>query len=235
MKLSLCLTNYNRTELLAASFAQVLKDERIGEVVISDDCSSDSVWEWLVNKYKDEPKVRLHRNEVNLGMLVNKNEAISLAKYKWCILFDSDNVLTTEYLDALFTHFNENHYAWQDNMIYMPTGALPNFDYSKYAGSVVFKTNAKALMNEPMFVCALNTCNYVVNRDSYLKVFNYNAEMKATDTIWFNYNWLKNNGGFFFVPNMTYQHLVHDESGFMQDYRYNLQKGEEVKKMIMAL
>jgi glycosyltransferase involved in cell wall biosynthesis len=43
-KISLCLTNYNRKELLMESFAHVLNDERISEIIISDDHSDEDIY-----------------------------------------------------------------------------------------------------------------------------------------------------------------------------------------------
>lgn len=59
--------------------------------------------------------------------------------------------------------------------------------------------------------------------------------MKATDTIWFSYLWLKSGRLMFIVKDMHYFHRVHKDSGFLQEVDYNMKKAEEIKKMIMEL
>lgn len=243
MKLSLCITTYNRPELTIKAFEKVYADPRIDEIVIVDDCSSSSNWHILQSAISnadsirfERGKIRLHRNKQNLGMSRNKARAIELAKNEWCILFDSDNVLDVDYIDALYSIFPEDLDNLRPNIIYCPDFARPQFDYRKLSGRAFTPAMVKyeiAKSNE--LNMAMNTCNYVVNREKYLEAYKYDARHIASDTIWFNYNWLKAGNYFYFVPGMQYEHLVHDGSGFMQDAAGNMARAEEVRKLIMQL
>ena len=245
--ISLCITNYNRYEMLLESFAQVLNDDRISEIVIVDDCSTDEIYGKVLAAVFDMPKVKLYRNQQNLGMSLNKKRAVELAKSEWCIILDSDNAIGLDYLDALFKtgHFyaaplrnrgitTPEHYFY-DNWIYCPSFAKPQFDYRKFEGWHTRLPYAKNLLKDPAGECLFNTCNYVVNRAEYLKVYQHNPEMKGTDTIWFNYLWLKAGNSFYVVPGMEYFHRVHDGSGFLADCSYNMAKAKEVKELIKSL
>lgn len=90
-------------------------------------------------------------------------------------------------------------------------------------------------MLTPIGECLFNTCNYLVNRAEYLRVYQHNADMKATDTIHFNYLWLSAGNHFYVVPGMEYYHRVHDGSGFLQDCSYNMAKAKEIKELIKSL
>jgi hypothetical protein len=81
----------------------------------------------------------------------------------------------------------------------------------------------------------MNTCNYLVNREEYLKIYQHNPEMKGTDTIWFNYLWLKAGNSFYVVPGMEYYHRVWEGSGFLADCDYNMKRAKEVKELIKQL
>jgi hypothetical protein len=81
----------------------------------------------------------------------------------------------------------------------------------------------------------MNTANYIVHRDNYLATYQYNQDHIASDTIWHNYNHLKNGGLFCVVPDMQYTHRVHPGSGFLQGIDHNMKMQNEVRKMIMAL
>lgn len=236
MKLiSLCITNFNRTHEVIRAFENVLNDERIGEIIISDDCSGEENYLELekqvarISAMTLRPKTKLYRNEENLGMSRNKAKAIELASNEYCIIFDSDNILEKKYLDALYKK------QWYPDIIYMPDFARPHFDYRNFREDRISALSVKRLSRKPMFDCLMNTCNYFVHRETYLKTFQTNDEIKGTDTIWFNYLWLKSGKSFFVVPNMDYQHTVHDGSGWLKDAEYNSTKGEEIKKMILAL
>jgi len=226
--ISLCITNYNRYEMLLESFAQVLNDDRISEIVIVDDCSEYEAYFKIALAIKEMSKVRLYRNDVNLGMSLNKKRAVELAKSDWCIILDSDNVIGPDYLDALPDYRLKN-------TIYCPSFARPQFDYSHFSRILIDKLSVGAFIDrkagEPLF----NTCNYAVNREEYLKVYRHNPEMKGTDTIWFNYLWLKAGNSFYVVPGMEYYHRVWEGSGFLADCSYNMTKAKEVKELIKQL
>jgi glycosyltransferase involved in cell wall biosynthesis len=227
--LSLCLTNYNRYEMLIESFEHVLHDDRISEVIISDDHSDLTIYNKLLDRFKNEPKVKISRNPFNLGMSRNKKRAIELASNEWCILFDSDNVIKPDYLDAILIM------VLFDHAIYCPEAALPEFDYRFFAGQTINRKNIHSYLQRPMFDCLLNTCNYVVNREKYLEVYQHDPKIKASDTIHFNYLWLKSGGSFYVVPEMKYFHRVHKGSGFLADTQYNLRQAEQTKNLIMQL
>src|SRR6187455_1389546 len=96
MKLSLCITTFNRTDMVLEVFEKVYDHPLIDEIVIVDDCSNDDNFEELRCLLLDHPskdKIRFFRNIQNLGMSRNKREAVSRAENEWCILFDSDNII----------------------------------------------------------------------------------------------------------------------------------------------
>lgn len=229
--LSLCITTYNRFEMTMGSFAQIINDDRISEIVIVDDCSEIEYYDKLAAATIDMPKVRLIRNEKNLGMSLNKKKAIELAKSEWCIIFDSDNVIGIDYLDAFEQRVNNKNHE----IIYCPDFAAPNFDYRHHGGCYIDKSNSASFIKKTMAEPLLNTCNYIINRAKYLEVYKPNEAMKGTDTIWLNYLWLCAGYTFYIVPGMQYFHRVHDESGFLADCDYNMKKAKEVKNLILNI
>lgn len=232
--MSLAITTYNRTLMTVESFEKVLNDDRISEIVIVDDCSNREILNDLsiiIARMDDKKdKVKLFVNYENIGMSRNKAKAISLCKEDFAIIFDSDNVLISEYLDAFEKVYNKFKYS--KNTIFMPSGALPKFDYSEFKGCTIDKYNVNSFIDIGLFGCLINTCNYIVPVKSYAQVYCHNPEMKETDTAWFNYLWLKNGNLFYVVPDMVYNHLVHDGSGFMENLDYNMQKSKEITEMI---
>lgn len=215
MSITLALTHYNRRDFLIESISKVIEDSRISEVVISDDCSTDSSFGDLLVHYKHFPKVHIFKNQHNVDCYANKRAAVLRATNDWVILFDSDNILPVSYLDALFALK-----CWDADVLYCPEFAEPHFDYTAFSGLTVDRTNVAMLLGKPKFECALNTANYFVNRRSYLDVWDGSVDPHTADSIYQAYNWLKSGRRIFFVPGLRYFHRIHNGS----HYKLNVHK-----------
>lgn len=202
--ISLCITTFNRTELLFDSFRNVINDDRISEIVIVDDKSDDKIYQTVAWFCKDIDKVKLYRNDTNLDCYRNKRQAVKKASNEWVILFDSDNILTTQYVDCL------KNETWTPDTILQPQAARPHFDFTKYAGLTVDRTNVSAYMEDATFQTMLNAMNYFVNRDEYLRVWDKNVDPVTSDSFFQNYNWLAAGNHIKVVPGMEYTHRVND-------------------------
>lgn len=229
--ISLCLTHHNRFDLLIESFAQVIDDIRISEIVISDDASNDGSYQKLIEYFAGNEKVKLFQNKSNVNMSLNKKIALEYATNELCILFDSDNVISLSYIDALF----RNGQLMASKVINVPEFAFPDFDFRKYSGKYIRAKDAKENMNDPMFRCLLNCCNYAVVAKEYINLYEYDESVKESDTIAFNYKWLKAGNSFYVVPAMKYFHRVHPFSGFLKNIDYNMKQAKYFENKILEL
>lgn len=208
--ITLALTHYNRFDMILEAIEQVKDDPRIAEIVISDDCSDDGSYQALRDKFLWSHKVSLYRNERNLDCYGNKAKAVELANNPWVILFDSDNVISPEYLDAL-----EKVQPWEKDVAYLPTFAQPEFDYREFEGLVVTRRNVSSYMENETFRTALNTANHFMYRDEYLRAWDSNAVPHTSDSIYMNFLWLQAGNKIMFVPGLHYFHRLHDGSHFV--------------------
>lgn len=239
MKLTLAITTFNRYELLKESYTQVIDDPRISEIIIVDDCSTEPGIKEKVNSLASG-KVKVFHQVENRGMSRNKCDAIAYASNPWVIIFDSDNIIGPDYLDAFFEFLNAwdepyGEHSIRNNFIFCPSFAKPEFDFRKYEGIRFSAADAAKEIKSDVFNVCLNCCNCIVNRDFYLKTYQYNPRHIASDTIWHSYNHLKAGGSFYIVPGMHYFHRVHKGSGFLQGVDHNMRMQAEVRKMIMEL
>lgn len=212
--ITLSLTTYQRTDLLYESFRQLINDDRVSEIVIVDDCSSDEVYHtirWQVNSI---PKVKLYRNPCNQDCYRNKQIAISFASNDWVIIGDSDNIFTPEYVNSLFALD-----GWASKCVYQPSFAKPHFDFTAYQGKYIEQGNVHKFMGDPTFGTMLNAMNYFVNKEEYLNVWDGSIDPVTSDSIFQNYNWLKAGNSIYVVPGLTYEHRVHDGSHYQQNFR----------------
>lgn len=208
-KISLCITTYNRYELTLEAFAQVANDERISEIVIVDDCSESEIYKKLETAVSFCKKVKLFYNLVNEDCYRNKRTAVSFSSNEWCVIWDSDNIMTTDYLDKIFAIDN-----WDENTFYQPAFARPLFDFSAYAGMTINRHNVAEIFDRPMASTMFNAMNYFVNRDRYLEVWQSDIDPHTADSILQNYNHLANGGEIYVVPHLEYDHRVHNGSHY---------------------
>lgn len=234
-KISLAITTYNRIDFTLKSFEKIYDDKRISEIVIVDDCSNIENFEMLRNKIAEiygveNSKIKLFRNEENIGTGENKKMAISLCENDWVIILDSDNNIDRTYIDCLYKMV-----SWSGDVIYCPSKA-GDFDYSFYNNTRIGRKLASSLIeDDKRFQCLLNNCNYFVNKKEYLKIQKHSTDVKSLDGIFFNYHWLKNNKEFFVVPDLIYEHVVHSENRWTIDKEENEKMLPDIIKKIKDL
>ena len=210
---SFCVTTWMRFEMVIECFSQILDDDRISEVIISDDASTDGSYEKLCDYFRHEPKVKIYQNSINLDCFLNKRRAIELATNDFIIIADSDNIFSTDYLDRIFD------YSWSEDVIFQPSFAMPNFDFQQYQGLIITKNNVAEYIDKPMFETMLNAFNFFVNKNSFLETWDKMEilEPMTSDSLWFNYNWLKDGKSIFVVPDLFYYHRVHEGSHYQNN------------------
>lgn len=222
-QIGIAITTRNRYDFTIASFEKVLNDGRVGIVVLSDDASDDGSFEKLEQHFKYHPKIKLHQNNETLGVYGNKHMAISLSPMPWNILFDSDNILSEDYLNTIF-----NLPDWEDNVAYCPDYAKDALDYQHFAGVKITDQNAGNYIDQRNGGSLFNTLNYFCNRDFFLKVFDPTANPIAADSICINHGYLINGGAMFIVEGLQYYHRIHP----MSYYVLNTHKSDEYHRII---
>jgi glycosyltransferase involved in cell wall biosynthesis len=228
--ISICIPTHERYELLLESFDKVVKDDRVGEIVIVDDFSSEENYNDVRNAVKWMPKVKLYRNDKNLDCYRNKHEAISKATNEYCIILDSDNVIDKAFIDKIYQQ------EWEPETILAPDWAMPTFDYTEFSGLTVTKQNVADYMQKKFFTTCLNCMNYFVNRDKYMEVWDGSVDPVTADSIFQNYNWLKSGYKIKIVEGLRYFHRIHNGSHY-QNNNQRTEKGfyEKIEQNLMEL
>jgi glycosyltransferase involved in cell wall biosynthesis len=210
-KISVCVTFFNRSDMIGKCIEAALKDDRVSEIIIIDDQSSQQHYNSLLEQFGNLEKVKLSQNNENIGCYRNKHDAISRASNENVCIWDSDNQFDKSYIDKLYEYG-----FWNPENIYAPSLAGP-FDYRAFEGSLLNKQNIAKFVGQPRFDAMMNTMNYFVNRDEYLKVWDSNAKPYAIDSIYHNLQWIKSGRNFFVVPGLNYDHTVHKGSLYMKE------------------
>lgn len=100
--LSVLMTSYNRESLISESIESVLRSSYSEfEFIIVDDASTDSTWQ-IINEYASKDnRIKVYRNEVNIGDYINRNKAVSFANGKYIKFVDSDDVIGENLLSIM--------------------------------------------------------------------------------------------------------------------------------------
>ena len=92
-KVSIIMSVYNGLLYLEESIESILNQSFTDfEFIIIDDCSTDNSWD-ILNKYaKKDTRIKLHKNEVNIGLTKSLNKGLRLAKGEYIARQDADDI-----------------------------------------------------------------------------------------------------------------------------------------------
>ena len=91
MTLSVCMATYNGERYLPEQVASILAQmEPTDELVVVDDASRDGTVAYLEGL--GDPRIRVHRNEANLGHVQSFAKVIGLARQPYILMADQDDV-----------------------------------------------------------------------------------------------------------------------------------------------
>lgn len=96
-KVTIMIPTYNQAEYIGDAIESALsQDYENLEVVVADDCSTDSTPQ-VVGKYSHDPRLVYHRNTKNLGRVGNyHNTAHNVATGDWLVNLDGDDYYTSK-------------------------------------------------------------------------------------------------------------------------------------------
>lgn len=227
--ISFSLTTYNRFEFTKNCIDSVINDGRISEIVCHDDDSEDQYWDKLYWEYKGVDKIKLTRNRRNLDCYENKMMSVLSAESEYCIVADSDNTYPKEYIDAIF---NEE---WDMKTILAPSFARDTFDYREFSGLIVTKENVNEYFDKPFFSTMMNTMNFFVHREEFLRTWDGTVDPVTADSIYFAYCWLARGNKIKVVEGMEYQHAIHSGSHYVNNCNRTGNFHSEVENKIRQL
>lgn len=107
--ISIALASYNGSKYIREQLDSILSQTyQDFELIICDDCSTDNTWQILEEYAEKDNRVKIFRNDTNLGFKKNFEKAISLSKGEYIALSDQDDVWTEDHLDILLHGMKDN-------------------------------------------------------------------------------------------------------------------------------
>jgi glycosyltransferase involved in cell wall biosynthesis len=223
-KITLAIPFYNTSQYFLEAVEYALNNDFVDEIVVNDDCSSEDEWNKLneiVNNL-NTPKIKLFRNEVNLGGFRNKYTAVQNSSCDWVYLLDSDNHPTPDTLGVL-----ESLDELDPNICYCPEKLLLYKEEDGYTNEALYHFKYETVGSEEAkdgiikrtkwFDWFLNTGNYFFNKEYYLEYMrepfeDQTTELLHADVLAFSHFWLRSGGEFKVVPNFHYHHRLRSAS-----------------------
>jgi glycosyltransferase involved in cell wall biosynthesis len=105
---SIVMCTYNGEMYLNEQIESVLKqDYQNFELIVVDDHSTDNTWKLLENWRKKDNRIRIFRNEVNLGYNKNFEKAIQLASGDFISICDQDDIWLPQKISKTVNAFTD--------------------------------------------------------------------------------------------------------------------------------
>jgi hypothetical protein len=233
---SLCIPTMDRFDsFLSVNLPKYLENEYIDEIIITDENGNDI--EKINNHFPNNPKIILIKNEKRLGPFLNKLKVCSYAKNEWIALIDSDNFADKNYFIIAKDYITEN-IKDEKNIILSPCRLKPNFDFTHLSNFIFTKNNIQENLELEKKIIQPNNCacsvlfnagNYIINK-YLINNLNIDNELEniekssACDVIYFNILLLEQlNLNLHVVPNLEYEHVVHNKSIYIQTASHNVE------------
>lgn len=106
---SVCIPVYNGVPFIGPALDSVLSQTHQDfEVVVVDNCSTDGTWEILEKYAAQDERVRLLRNESNIGAVPNWNRAVDACTHELVKLLCADDRILPRCLERQVGAFDEN-------------------------------------------------------------------------------------------------------------------------------
>jgi len=126
------------------------------ELVIIDDCSTDSTIE-LIEPYLSDERVRLIKNDRNIGYKKNFEKAIGLCAGEYIALSDQDDIWFYNKLDYLISNIGDYDLIHSDAHIIDGDNMIVHSSYSKYSSKSLNNTPRNIILNGSVTGC---TCMF---------------------------------------------------------------------------
>jgi glycosyltransferase involved in cell wall biosynthesis len=225
-KITLTIPTYNSSQYLNDCLKYSIDNEFIGEIVINDDFSSEENYYSLLSIVEklDTNKIKVYRNQCNLGAFRNKYIAVDKSNYEWIYLLDSDNHPFQDTYDILKTiDQGVANICYSPSKLYCKHDGDVDYsaisDYNNFGYDLIGIEESKdaLIKRKKWFDWFINTGNYFFNRNFYLESLkdpfeNFSQYKLFADTAASFYFMLKNNGQFKIIPNLCHNHRLRKDS-----------------------
>lgn len=113
-EISVIITSYNRDKYISQAIESIINSSfQNFELIISDDCSKDHSYEIACEYAKSDERIKVFRNENNIGDYPNRILTINRSKGKWIKFVDCDDFISKTCLEEMiyFAEKSQLHFG----------------------------------------------------------------------------------------------------------------------------
>ena len=224
-KFSVLIAHYNNFEYFKDCYDSLLKQTFTDfEVVIVDDYSSDDSFENIAMLTKNDPRVKLFKNEKNSGVGFTKRRCIEMSSGEICGFVDPDDALVENAIETSLKNHTENNVVTYSSFILCDNNLQPQ---RTFAHSRAVKNGDKNFFN--VFLEANHF--FTFKKSAYDKTSGINPDLtSAVDQDL--YLKLYETGNFTFIKEPLYLYRLH-ANGVSQDSSKKIKLNENWQKVIL--
>ena len=176
--ISVIMSVYNGETYLREAIESVINQTfKNWELIVINDCSTDSTAEILADFSLRDERIKVHPNEVNLRLPTSLNKAISLCSGKYIARMDADDICLPERLEKQYKFMEENQDIALSSCRFM---TVKNGVYA--SGGAGGRCDNKAL--RAMLLVANPILHPgVIAKASVMKKFNYDTTLTCTEDL----------------------------------------------------
>jgi len=110
---SIITPSYNNAKYISQAIESVIKQTFISwEMIIIDDCSTDSSWEIIKQYAKQDKRIKYYKNNKNYGAGITRNKAIKFASGEYIAFLDSDDIWDKKKLEVQINLMSQNKWVF---------------------------------------------------------------------------------------------------------------------------
>jgi glycosyltransferase involved in cell wall biosynthesis len=209
--LSIAMATYNGEKYIREQINSILQQTyQDFELIICDDCSTDSTWIILQEYEKLDVRIHCYKNEQNIGFIKNFEKAISYCNGKYIALSDQDDIWTEDHLEILLNH-KANFSLICSNAEYITSAGIRTGITTKDIGKLKYvDTNSDRQLFHLFF------CNFVQGATVLFDKSLVNDALPIPEKIDFHDYWLALvaiiNNGIKYINNITLLYRQHENN-----------------------
>lgn len=131
MPTTIVIPVYNREHLIESCVCSALNQTQTADILIVDNCSTDNTWERLTQISKNNPNVKIIKNNANIGPVLNWYEAISSCKTEYCKILFSDDLLMPNCVEVMEKYLHDQNVGFVSSSVLI--GTKPETSHIKYS------------------------------------------------------------------------------------------------------
>jgi len=222
---SVLMTSYNRETFIAEAIESVLNsDYPFFELIIVDDRSNDKTVEIAKSYVAKDHRLQLHINEKNLGDYPNRNKAAGLAKGKYIMFCDSDDMFFPYSISYCFDAMENNQDA-KFGIYYAGQETQP---FSLSTVEVIDRN----FFDKP--ILNMGPGGTIINRDFFLEINRYPEKYGPANDMYFNIK-AAANSKVLFLPKLFLNYRVHENQEKNNHFGYLLNGYNYMKDALSEL